>query len=70
MHDIKDAKVEAQDQPGIEKNNELESGIIQDIGAQLFAEADQISAEELEREGAEVRKILDRRVMPIVSSDL
>ncbi|KAL4818520.1 major facilitator superfamily domain-containing protein [Aspergillus spinulosporus] len=66
MHEIKDVKAKAQDQPGIEKNNELESGTIQDIGAQLFAEADQISAEELEREGAEVRKILDRRVMPII----
>ncbi|KAL4751120.1 hypothetical protein BDW72DRAFT_203360 [Aspergillus terricola var. indicus] len=66
MHDIKDVKVEAQYQPGMKKNNELESGRIQDIGAQLFAEADQISAEELEREGAEVRKILDRRIMPII----
>ncbi|KAL4997864.1 major facilitator superfamily domain-containing protein [Aspergillus recurvatus] len=66
MPDIKDVKAEAQDEPGIEKNNELESGEIRDIGAQLFAEADQISPEELEREGAEVRKILDRRIMPII----
>ncbi|KAL4975686.1 major facilitator superfamily domain-containing protein [Aspergillus desertorum] len=66
MPDIKDVKVEAQGESGIEKNYQLESGEIRDIGAQLFAEVDQISPEELEREGTEVRRILDRRVMPII----
>ncbi|RDW90077.1 putative MFS allantoate transporter [Aspergillus mulundensis] len=66
MQDIKEMKIEAQDEPGVEKGTVLDSGEIRDIGAQLFAEAEQISPEELEREGAEVRKILDRRVMPII----
>ncbi|KAL4934360.1 putative MFS allantoate transporter [Aspergillus undulatus] len=65
MPDIKGMKVEAHDEPSLEKNNEPDREI-RDIGAQLFAEAEQISPEELEREGAEVRKILDRRVMPII----
>ncbi|KAL5042815.1 hypothetical protein BDW71DRAFT_216695 [Aspergillus fruticulosus] len=66
MPNIKDVKAEAQGESGIGEKNELEYGEIRDIGAQLFAEADQISPEELEREGAEVRNILDRRVMPII----
>lgn len=41
-------------------------GEIQDIGADLYAEAEQLSAEELEQEDARVRKILDWRIMPIV----
>lgn len=44
-------------------------GEIQDIGAGLYAEAEQLSAEELEQEDARVRKILDRRIMPIVCRD-
>lgn len=62
MTETKEFKSGAQ----VDKNNELDSGEARDIGAQLFAEADQISLEELEREGAEVRKILDKRIMPIV----
>ncbi|KAL4880161.1 major facilitator superfamily domain-containing protein [Aspergillus karnatakaensis] len=65
MSEIKDVKVEAQDEPGVEKG-ELRNGEINDIGAQLFAEGEQISPEELEREGAEVRKLLDRRIMPML----
>ncbi|KAL4799036.1 major facilitator superfamily domain-containing protein [Aspergillus venezuelensis] len=65
MADIKDMKLEARVEPAAEKN-ELATGEVRDIGAQLFAEAEQISPEELEIEGAEVRKILDRRVMPII----
>ncbi|KAL4787473.1 major facilitator superfamily domain-containing protein [Aspergillus varians] len=66
MSDIKDVKVETQDEPNVGKTNELDTGEIQDIGAQLFAEIDQITPEELEREGPEVLKILDRRLMPIL----
>ncbi|KAL2824167.1 major facilitator superfamily domain-containing protein [Aspergillus cavernicola] len=65
MTDIKDAKVPAPDEPAFKKH-EIDSGEIRDIGAQLFAEADQITPEELEREGAEVRKILDKRIMPML----
>lgn len=39
---------------------------INDIGADLYAEAGNLSAEELEQEGGRVRKILDWRIMPIV----
>jgi len=42
-------------------------GGIHDIGAGLYAEATQFTAEQLEEEGAQVRKILDWRIMPIVS---
>lgn len=68
MSDVKDMKARAQDEPSVEKTSELATGEIRDIAAQLFTEADQITPEELEREGAEVRKILDRRIMPIVGS--
>jgi hypothetical protein len=68
MPDIKDVKVEAQDDPSLEKGNGFGNGEIRDIGAQLFAEGEQISLDELEREGAEVRRILDKRIMPMVSS--
>lgn len=43
------------------------TGEIRDIGAELYAEVDQLTPEELEREGAEVRKLLDWRILPIVS---
>ncbi|KAL4871245.1 hypothetical protein BDV12DRAFT_206806 [Aspergillus spectabilis] len=66
MSDIKDVKVKAQIEPSVEKGNELGNGGIRDIGAQLFAEGEQISPEELEREGAEVRRILDKRIMPML----
>lgn len=39
-----------------------------DIGAGLYAEAEQLSAKELEEEGARVRKTLDWRIMPVVWS--
>lgn len=42
-------------------------GDVHDIGAGLYAEAEQLSAEELE-DGARVRKILDWRIMPVVRS--
>lgn len=44
-------------------------GETHDIGANLYLEAEQLTAEELETEGAEVLRILDWRVMPVVSCD-
>lgn len=61
--DSKDAKVEQP--PSAEKDVSL--GEVRDIGADLYIEADQLSTEELEREGAAVLRILDWRIMPIVS---
>ncbi|KAL5334881.1 major facilitator superfamily domain-containing protein [Aspergillus crustosus] len=66
MPNIKDVKAEAHDEPSVEKGIELGDGEIKDIGAQLFVEGEQISPEELEREGAEVRRILDKRIMPML----
>lgn len=59
----KEAKV---DQPTVEKDVVL--GEVHDIGADLYVEAEQLSAEELAVEGAQVLRILDWRIMPIVSS--
>lgn len=61
--DSKDAKVEQP--PAVEKDVSL--GEVRDIGADLYVEADQLSTEELESEGAKVLRILDWRIMPIVS---
>ena len=44
-------------------------GETHDIGANLYLEAEQLTAEELEIEGAEVLKIIDWRIMPMVSYD-
>ena len=44
-------------------------GEIHDIGANLYVEAEQLSSEELEREGAKVLHLLDWRIMPIVSDE-
>ncbi|KAJ6031946.1 hypothetical protein N7540_002678 [Penicillium herquei] len=41
-------------------------GQVRDIGAGLYAEAEQLSAEEVEQEGAQVLRILDWRLMPIL----
>jgi hypothetical protein len=61
--DSKEAYV--QQPPAVEKDVSL--GEIRDIGADLYVEADQLSTEELESEGAKVLRILDWRIMPIVS---
>ncbi|KAJ5627635.1 hypothetical protein N7490_009863 [Penicillium lividum] len=39
---------------------------LRDIGAGLYVEAEQLSAEEVEQEGAKVLKLLDWRLMPIL----
>ncbi|KAJ6035645.1 hypothetical protein N7499_002770 [Penicillium canescens] len=57
----KDPKV---DYPTVGKDIAL--GETHDIGANLFLEAEQLSAEELETEGAKVLRILDWRIMPIL----
>lgn len=44
-------------------------GEVHDIGANLYVEAEQLSNEELEREGAKVLRLLDWRLMPIVSDE-
>lgn len=41
-------------------------GETRDIGADLYLEAEQLTAEELEREGAAVLKIIDWRILPMV----
>jgi hypothetical protein len=61
--DSKEANV--QQPPAVEKDVSLRE--IRDIGADLYVEADQLSTEELESEGAKVLRILDWRIMPIVS---
>ncbi|KAL3444811.1 major facilitator superfamily domain-containing protein [Aspergillus insuetus] len=66
MSDVKEVKMATPDEPSLEKNNELGSGEVQDIGAQLFIEGEEITPEELETEGAEVRKILDKRILPML----
>ena len=53
-----------QQPPAVEKDVAL--GDIRDIGADLYVEADQLSTEELETDGAKVLRILDWRIMPIV----
>lgn len=63
--DSKNSKLEPS--PAVEKDVAL--GDVRDIGANLYVEADQLSAEELESEGAKVLRILDWRIMPIVSRD-
>jgi hypothetical protein len=54
------------DQPTVER--EVALGEVRDIGADLYVEAEQLSTEELALEGARVLRILDWRIMPIVSS--
>lgn len=61
--ETKDAKVN--EQPAVEKHVDLSE--VRDIGADLYVEAEQLSTEELERDGTKVLRILDWRIMPIVS---
>lgn len=63
----KDTKVDARSSTSVEKHGDVTSGEICDIGADLYAEVGQLSSEELEREGAEVRKLLDWRILPMVT---
>jgi hypothetical protein len=63
----KDVKVDSIDPHStVEKNVAL--GETHDIGADLYLEAEQLTTEELETEGAKVLRIIDWRIMPIVCS--
>lgn len=48
------------------KDKDVALGEVCDIGAGLNVEAEQLTAEEVEQEGAKVLRILDWRLMPIV----
>lgn len=48
------------------KDKDVALGEVRDIGAGLYVEAEQLTAEEVEQEGAKVLRILDWRLMPIV----
>ncbi|KAE8151023.1 major facilitator superfamily domain-containing protein [Aspergillus avenaceus] len=63
--DSKNSKVDTQSATSVEKPD-IDSGEVRDIGADLYAEVGQISPEELEREGAEVLRLLDWRLMPLL----
>ncbi|KAJ5901706.1 hypothetical protein N7495_002234 [Penicillium taxi] len=45
---------------------DVATGEVRDIGADLYLEAEQLTTEEVEREGAQVLRILDWRLMPIL----
>jgi len=62
----KDVKVD----PHSTVEKDVALGETHDIGADLFLEAEQLSTEELEIEGAKVLRLIDWRIMPIVSSSL
>lgn len=48
------------------KDKDVALGEVRDIGAGLYVEAEQLTAEEVELEGGKVLRILDWRLMPIV----
>jgi hypothetical protein len=63
----KDVKVDPLDRHStVEKDVAL--GETHDIGANLYLEAEQLSTEELETEGAKVLRIIDWRIMPLVGA--
>lgn len=58
----KDVKVD----PDSTVEKDVALGETHDIGADLYLEAEQLSSEELESEGAKVLRIIDWRIMPMV----
>ncbi|KAJ5798679.1 uncharacterized protein N7503_006184 [Penicillium pulvis] len=48
------------------KDKDVALGEVRDIGAGLYVEAEQLTAEEVESEGGKVLRILDWRLMPIL----
>ncbi|KAJ5664562.1 hypothetical protein N7507_005293 [Penicillium longicatenatum] len=48
------------------KDPDVALGQVRDIGAGLYVEAEQLTAEEVEQEGARVLRIIDWRLMPIL----
>lgn len=61
MADPRDSKIYA---PTAEKDVAL--GETHDIAANLYLEAEQITPEELETEGAKVLRLIDWKIMPMV----
>lgn len=69
MNQDKDKHVQVDPESTVEKDVAL--GTAHDIGADLYLEAEQLSPQELETEGPKVLRIIDWRIMPMVSaSDL
>ncbi|GFF41835.1 hypothetical protein IFM51744_04939 [Aspergillus udagawae] len=66
MTDTKKAELDVRCSDSLDKKDDIASGEIRDIGADLYAEVEQLSPEELEEEGIRVRKMLDRRILPIL----
>ena len=58
----KDVKVD----PDSTVEKDVALGETHDIGADLYLEAEQLSSEELESEGAKVLRVIDWRIMPMV----
>ncbi|KAJ5987610.1 hypothetical protein N7451_011975 [Penicillium sp. IBT 35674x] len=54
------------DPTGEAKDKDVALGEVRDIGAGLYVEAEQLTAEEVELEGGKVLRILDWRLMPIL----
>jgi hypothetical protein len=62
MTDTKKAELDVRCSDSLDKKDDIAPGEIRDIGADLYAEVEQLSPEELEEEGIRVRKMLDRRI--------
>jgi hypothetical protein len=66
MTDTKEAELDVRCSDSLEKKDDIAPEDIRDIGANLYAEVERLSPEEIEEEGIRVRKMLDRRILPIV----
>lgn len=66
MTDTKEAELDVRCSDSLEKKDDIAPEDIRDIGANLYAEVERLSPEEIEEEGIRVRKMLDRRILPIL----
>jgi hypothetical protein len=66
MTDTTESELDVRRSDSLEEKDDIAPEDIRDIGADLYAEVEQLSPEELEKEGIRVRKMLDRRILPIV----
>ncbi|KAJ5131264.1 uncharacterized protein N7515_007303 [Penicillium bovifimosum] len=64
--EVKETKAEQTKEKDVAFGETRDIAGTHDIGVNLFLEAEQLTAEELETEGAQVLKILDWRIMPIL----
>jgi hypothetical protein len=64
--EVKETKVEQSTEKDVAFGDSRDIAGTHDIGANLYLEAEQLTAAELETEGAQVLKILDWRIMPMV----